>query len=76
MILDKYAQLRIAGIVLDFSMKEFAQKHGTSIQTIRDVSFGNRTSARLSKAIDETIQQANTNYDIHRRSSIQTKTAC
>ncbi len=52
MALDKYSQLKIAGNVLGFTIKEFAEENDTSIQVIRDVCLGYTTSARLTEAID------------------------
>lgn len=68
MTLDKYSKLKIAGNVLDFTIREFAEEHGTSTQVIRDVCLDNTTSARLSKAIDEKIAEAEHVYDKLRKS--------
>lgn len=65
MILDKYSELKIAGNILGFTMQEFAKENNTSVQVIRDVAMGYTTSARLSKAINERIEEAEKIYRQH-----------
>ena len=74
MPLDKYSELKIAGNVLGFTIKEFAEENGTYVQVIRDVCLGHTTSARLSQAIDKRITEANKAFDQHRNSKLQTET--
>lgn len=75
MPLDKYSELKIAGNVLGFTIKEFAEENDTSIQVIRDVCLGHTTSARLTKAVDDTIKEANEVFDRHRQQKISKETA-
>jgi len=65
MKLDKYSRLKIASNILDFTIKDFAEDHDTSTQVIRDVAMGHSTSARLSKAIDDKINEAEEAYRDH-----------
>lgn len=76
MALDKYSELKIAGNILGFTIKDFADEHDTSIQVIRDVALGHTTSARLTEAIDEKIKESNKAFDEHRRQkSLKAQTA-
>lgn len=67
-MLDKYSELKIAGNVLGFTMKQFAEENDTSVQVIRDVAFGYTKSQRLQAAIDKKIAQANQVWEEHRAS--------
>lgn len=75
MALDKYSQLKIAGNVLGFTIKEFAEENDTSIQVIRDVCLGHTTSARLTEAVDSKIKEGNEAFDKYREEKKTTATA-
>lgn len=70
MPIRKYSHLKIAGHTLGFTMKAFAAENGTSIQVIRDVAKGYTTSARLSEAIDEAIEEADKVLAEHRKNKL------
>jgi len=67
MALDKYAQLKVAGNILGFTMLDFANELGTYPQVVKSVCEGHTTSARISKAVDAKIKQAERAWDAHRK---------
>jgi transcriptional regulator with XRE-family HTH domain len=67
MPIDKYSQLKIASNVLGFSLGDFAEDQGVSMQAIREVCKDNITSARLSKAVDQKIAEAECKFDEFRQ---------
>jgi hypothetical protein len=67
MTLDKYSQLKMAGNVLGFSMQEFADSIGTHPNVVRRVIGGKDTSARISKAVDVKIAEAEAKFDEYRK---------
>ena len=56
-------------------MQDFAKEHDTYVQVIRDVAMGHTTSARLSKAIDDRIKEADRVYQEHRKKKVATVNA-
>lgn len=58
-MIGKYAQLKAASNILDFKLEDFAASLGTSLHVVRQVCYGGATSARISKAVDQKIEEAN-----------------
>lgn len=70
MSLNKYAKLKAAGSILGFTMKEFADELNTYPQVVADVAEDRTTSARISKAIDEKIAEAERVWDESRNTKL------
>ncbi len=65
MALDKYSRLKIATIINDTSINEFAESQSVTQQSIKGVCDGSITSARLSKSIDGFIDDAEMKFRNH-----------
>lgn len=70
MALDKYAQLKIAGNILGFTMKDFADEIDANPQVVKRVCEGTNTSARISKLVDQKIKEADEVYQQHRKKKV------
>lgn len=75
MALDKYAQLKIAGNILGFTMKDFSEEVDAHPNVVRRVCEGRDTSARISKLVDQKIKEADEVYQQHRKKKVATISA-